>query len=464
MDIIIKDSTIITMDEQRTIISGGSIAIQNENIVEIGIAKELLEKYPGAKVIDAHGKIVMPGFVNTHDHMFQGLIKGLGDDRVLIDWFRHVTGPSSVQLTPEDCYIAGMLGCLESIRSGATTVVDYMYPHARPDLSEPIIKAMIESGIRGIYGRGFIDSGKDEGIPQELIENSSDALEDARQLYSRYNGYNNGMISVWLTPIVIWGLSTEALKDVRSLASETGMKISLHIAETPYEVENANKRFGMSELSYLAETNFLGPDVLAVHCVYLNQRDIRILKHFDVKVSHNPISNMYLSSGVAPIPEMIMSGITVGLATDGAASNNNQNMLQTLKFTSLLHKVATKDSTVITAEKVFEMSTIDGARAVGLSDYIGSIEVGKKADLIILNLNNPFVIPVHNPVSAITYSSTGSEVETVMINGQLVMENNKVLTFDEADILEKVKIAADNLSERAGTKRFKNRPWRSFTY
>jgi len=462
MDIIIKGATIITMNEIREVIAKGSIVIRSDSIIEINDSDDLSEKYPGAKVIDANGKVIMPGLINTHNHMFQGLLKGLGDDRVLIDWFRHVTGPSSVELTPDDCYIAGMLGALESIRSGATTVVDYMYPHARPDLSEPIIRSMIESRIRGIYGRGFIDTGIDAGIPKALIENASKALDDARQLHSRYNGYNNGMISIWLTPIAIWGLSDEALNYVRDLAEETGMPVSYHVAETPYEVENAHKRFGMSELSYLAEINFLNPRVLAVHCVYLNQRDIRILKCFDVKVSHNPVSNMYLSSGVAPIPEMLMAGITVGLATDGAASNNNQNMIQTLKFASLLHKVATKDSTIITADKVFEMATIDGAKAIGLSDQIGSIEVGKKADLIILNLNNPFVTPVHNPVSAITYSATGNEVETVLINGQIVMEDNRVLVFEEEKVLEEVRIAAENLAVRAGTKRFQNRPWRSF--
>lgn len=450
------------MDESRTVIDSGAIAIKDSIITDIGKEAEFAHKHKYTRIIDAQGKVVTPGFVNTHTHMFQGLLKGLGDDRVLVDWFRKVTGPSAANLTPEDCSASAMLGCLEAIRSGATTVLDFMYPHHRNDLSEPIIKAMIDSGIRGVYCRGFIDRGEEEGVPKQIIEESNEALMDCRQLHSRFDGTAQGRINVWVAPCMIWTQSEEGLKATRELANETGMKITIHIAETNYEVENANLRFGMSELPYLSKIGFLGSDVLAVHCVNLNQRDIRILRHFDIKVSHNPISNMYLSSGVAPVPEMLLAGITVGLATDGPASNNNQNIIQTLKFAALLQKVATKDPTVITAEKVLEMATIDGAKALGMEKQIGSIEVGKKADIVIIDLNNPFAAPVHNPVSSLVYASTGCEVDTVIIDGEIIMEYGKLLTMDEELIINTANNAANDLAKRSGTARFQKRLWESF--
>jgi 5-methylthioadenosine/S-adenosylhomocysteine deaminase len=464
MDLLIAHGTLVTMDPERRIIEDGAVLIQGQRIAAVGSAAELREHYPDVKTLDAAGRVVTPGLVNTHTHLFQGLLKGLGDDRVLVDWFRQVTGPSAVHLTPEDCYHAARLGCLESIRSGATTLLDFMYPHAQPGLSAPIIRAFQESGIRGVFARGYVDYGLEEGVPPEIIEDTHQALADCRQLFENYHGSAEGRIQVWVAPCMIWTQTEGGLLATRRLANETGMRISVHVAETPFELENARRRFGLKDLEYLASIGFLGPDVLAVHGVYLDERDIRILKQHDVKLSHNPVSNMYLSSGVAPIPDMLMAGITVGLATDGPASNNNQNMIQTLKFTALLHKVATKDPTVITAEKVMEMATIDGARALGLEDEIGSIEVGKKADLIVLNFGSPFASPVHHPVSSLVYSAIGNEVEAVIVDGQVVMEGSQVSTMDEEEVVRKAQAAADHLAQRAGTTRFRRRPWRSLAY
>lgn len=464
MDFLITGGTLVTMDRQRLVIENGAVAVKGNRIAAVGAAKELDGRFSEVKTIDATGKVVLPGLVNTHTHLFQGLLKGLGDDRVLVDWFRQVTGPSAARLLPEDCYQAARLGCLEAIRSGATTLVDFMYPHVGPGLSDPIIQAFQESGIRGIYARGYVDWGVDDGVPPVIIEKADDALADCRRLFEAYHGSSGGRIQIWAAPCMIWTQTAEGLMATRRLADQCGMRITIHVAETPFELENSRRRFGLKDLEYLARIGFLGSDVLAVHGVYLDSRDIRILKHFDVKLSHNPVSNMYLSSGAAPVPAMLAAGITVGLATDGPASNNNQNMIQTLKFAALLHKAATKDPTVITAEKVLEMATIDGARALGLEEEIGSIEEGKKADLIVIDLNNPFAAPVHNPVSALVYAATGCEVETVLIDGRPVMERGMVLTMDEASVLGKAQAAADALAERAGTSHLRRRPWRSMAY
>lgn len=464
MNLIVASATIITMNQHREIIHDGAVVIEGDSIKEIGKTAAMQSKYLDYQVLDATGKYVIPGLINTHTHLFQGLLKGLGDDRVLVDWFRKVTGPSAKELSPEDCYLAAQLGVLESLHSGATCLVDFMYPHHQTGLSDGIILALGEGGLRSIFARGYMDYGIEDGVPPELIENYQDALADVERLFERYQGSYDGRMNIWLAPCMIWTQTKEGLIESKNLSQAKGIPISIHVSETPFELENSLKRFGKKDLDFLESIGFLGPDVLAVHCVYCDERDIRILRTYDVKVSHNAISNMYLSSGVAPIPQMIMAGITVGLATDGPASNNNQNMIATLKFSSLLHKVATKDPTVITAEKVMEMATIDGAKALGMEKQVGSLEAGKKADLAILNLATPFTTPVLHPVSTLVYSATGDEVETVIINGQIVMQDKKVLTMNEQEVLAKVQERALSLAERSNTKQFWDRPWRSVAF
>ena len=464
MNTLIKNAYIITMNKSREIIENGFILVEENKIKDMGKNNDLPKKYEKYNIYDARGKVIIPGLINTHTHLFQGLLKGLGDDRNLVDWFREVTGPSAVNLEPEDCYIAAKLGVLESILSGVTTLFDFMYPHHRKGLSEPIINAIGESGIRGIYGRGYIDYGVKYGIPKELLEDYNEVIEDVENLYNKYNNSYQGRIKIWLTPSMIWSQTKEGLEEIRKFSRSKNIPVAIHVSETPFERENAKTRFGKNDLDFLESINFLGPDTLAIHCVHLNERDLRILKYYDVKVSYNPVSNMYLSSGVAPIPSMLKSGITVGLATDGSASNNNQNMIQSLKFASLLQKVDTLDPTVITAEKVFEMATIDAARAIGLENEIGSIEKNKKADLVILNFNNPFSIPNLHPISALVYSGVSNEVESVMVNGKFILKENKLLSLVSEEILIKAQNKAKKLAERANTSHLRYRPWRQIAF
>jgi 5-methylthioadenosine/S-adenosylhomocysteine deaminase len=388
------------------------------------------------------------------------LLKGLGDDRVLKDWFTSMTGPSAVELTPDDCYAAALHGCVESIKAGVTTLVDFMYVHPRPGLTEPVIRAFEQSGIRGVVGRGYMTAGTEVGVPEPLIEKVDKALADARDLIRQYNK-PGGQVQVGLAPCMIWSVDRETLEKTRKLADEEGALITFHVSETPFEIENSLQRFDMRDLPYLEHLGFLGPDVLAVHCVQCDSRDIRIMKLRDVKVSHNPCSNLYLASGFAPIPDMLLAGVTVSLATDGPASSNNHNLIHGLKFAALIHKGYHRDATVITAEKVFEMATIDGTQALGLRDEIGSLEAGKKADLVVLRFDNFFATPLHNPVSALVYSALGNEPELVMIDGQVVMRDRTMQTVSEPQVMRMAQDAADGVSERAGTARFKKRPWRS---
>jgi 5-methylthioadenosine/S-adenosylhomocysteine deaminase len=457
---LLTHATIITMNPDRDILEDGAIYLSNDRIVQVGTTSDLLIQFPDAEVIDCSDRVIIPGMINTHTHLFQTLLKGLGDDRVLKDWFTYMTGPSAVELQPEDCYAAARYGCVESIKSGVTTLVDFMYAHPRPKLTEAVVQAFHETGIRGIVARGFLSLGEDYGVPKPLIEDTDSALADAQSLIHQYN-QSGARVQVGLAPCMIWSIDRDALEKTRQMADQEGALITIHVSETPFEIENSMQRFGVRDLQYMDQVGFLGSDVLAVHCVHCVEKDIRIMKRYDVKVSHNPCSNMYLASGFAPIPQMLLAGVTVGLACDGPASNNNHNMIQTLKFAALIHKGFHQDATIMTAEKVLEMATIDGAKAIGLDHEIGSIEPGKKADLVVLKYDNFFINPMHHPVSALVYSALGNEPDIVIIDGDIVMRDRTMQTVSETEVMQSAQKAADDLAARAGVAQFKRRAWRS---
>jgi 5-methylthioadenosine/S-adenosylhomocysteine deaminase len=463
VDLLVIGGTVITMDPARRVLERGAVGIRGGRIAEVGPA-DALDAVPAARRMDVSGRVVFPGLINTHTHLFQTLLKGPADDRVLEDWFRQVVGPAGCELTEEDCYVAATLGCVEAIRSGTTTVKDFMYAHPRPRLSDAVIRAMVETGVRGVYVRGYIDMGAEYGIPPALIEATEAVLEDCDRVARRYHGSADGRISVRFGPCMIWSCTETGLRATQRLAADLGVGLTMHVAETPFSVQNAVARFGVGDLAILERIGFLETPTLAVHCVHLTDRDLRILKARGTAVSHNPTSNMYLATGVAPIPQMLLAGITVGLATDGPASNNNQNMIEALKFAALLHKVHTLDPTAITAEQAFEMATLGAARALGLEQEIGSLEVGKRADLVIADLRTSHASPVHHPLSSLVYSAIGAEVETVIIDGHVVMEGGRVLTVNEDDVVREAQRAATALLERAQIVRPAVRPWRPFAF
>jgi 5-methylthioadenosine/S-adenosylhomocysteine deaminase len=261
---------------------------------------------------------------------------------------------------------------------------------------------------------------------------------------------------------MIWTVTDSSLREIRDLARRLGVGLTMHVAETTFEVENSRRRFGANDLEVLHRLGMLGPDMLAVHCVYVDDADIQVLRATRAAVSHNPTSNMYLSSGTAPVPAMLQAGVPVGLASDGPASNNTHNMIQSLKFAALLHKGVSRDPTIITGETVLEMATIGGARALGLESEIGSLEVGKRADLFVADLAaSPFAAPVNHPVSALVYSAVGTEVETVIVDGRVVLSDGRMTTLDEDRVRRLALAASDGVTRRAGTDALRCRPWRS---
>ena len=466
IDLLIRNASVVTVNKQRQILKNCALAIEGDLIFDIGPTSILEKKYAKAKkTIDATGKIIFPGLINTHSHLFQTLLKGLGDDLALHDWIAQMIGPSVSCIISKDIYNASLLGCIEGIHSGTTTMLDYMYAHPHPYLSDAVIRAFRKLKMRGIFARGMQDSGEKFGISPKIIEDVKTIEKDCRRLFKEYHGKDNDRIHIWLAPGVVWSSSRESLKMVWALTQEYKTGFTIHISETPFDRQASKEVHGITDVEVLEKLGIVGPNVLMVHCVYLTPRDIRMLKYYDVKVSHNAVSNMYLASGIAPIPQMIERGITVGLGTDGAASNNTQDMIETLKITSLLHKVHTLDPTIITAEKVFEMATIDGAKALGLEDKIGSLEVEKKADLFIYNpALSPKSTPMHNPISTLVYSGSNECVETVIIDGNIILENKKLISINEKEVISNAQRTADDLASRAGTNKNKDCKWRSLSF
>lgn len=466
-DYIFTHATVVTMDAERRVINDGAVAVKGDSIAAVGPTDEVTTRFGnGGRVITARGKAIFPGLINTHNHLFQTLLKGLGDDRVLSDWLAAMTFPSAVYLKPDDTYHAAMLGCLDGLHSGTTTMVDYMYAHNGPDLSDGIIAAFRELGIRAILGRGTMNTAARYGVPAGIQQDVATFVADFRRLVAAYHGADNGRLRVWLAPAAVWSNNREMFLAIKDLLQEYDTGLMIHVSETPFDREATVTEHGANDIETLRNLGLLGPRTLMVHCVYLTPREIRMARDYDARVSHNPVSNMYLSSGVAPVPLMLASGMKVGLATDGAASNNSNNMLETLKFAALLHKVHDLDPTVITAEKVLEMATIDGARALGLEQEIGSLEAGKKADLFVFDpQRSATATPMHHPVSTLVYSADSRCVEMVMVDGRVVMEDGRVTTVNEREQLAAAATAAQRLAERAGTIRLAStRPWRSVAY
>jgi 5-methylthioadenosine/S-adenosylhomocysteine deaminase len=458
---VLSGATVVTMDAARRVLEDGAVAFSSDGaILAVASSAEVLAAHPGADVVDCRGRVVLPGFVNTHTHLFQTLLKGLGDDRVLSDWFLTMTGPSAVQLTQEDCYAGALHGCAEALTTGTTTLLDFMYVHPRAGLGDAVASAMSDVGIRGVMARGYMTAGEDVGAPAELVQPLDAALADAERLIGEWNRPGS-RVTVGLAPCMSWTVDEATLRETRALADQTGALITMHLSESPFDVEESVRRFGTRDVPFAAETGLLGPDLVAAHCVQVDDRDLDLLRETDTKVSHNPCSNLYLGSGFAPVPAMHRRGITVGLASDGPASSSNHSMLQAMKFAALLHKGVHRDPEVMTAEKALEMATIDGARALGLADQVGSLEVGKRADVVVLDMSNLCVTPLHAAVSSLVYSQRGDEVERVYVDGRLVVDGGVLVSVDEADVRARSAAAATGLAARAGTDRFARREWRS---
>lgn len=459
--------TIVTLNKAREVIQNGGLVWENGRLSYVGesAGAQQFAQRRGITWEEGRGKLVFPGLINTHMHLFQNLLKGLGSDRPLENWWPEVIAPAAVKIREKHLAAAVKAGALEAVRSGTTTLVDYMYAHPVAALSDVEIDSLRQVGVRTVYGRGFRNTGADIGFPQELIEKMEDVFDDILRLRKEYEKESDGMVKIWLAPAAAWALTVEGLRQTREFADAYRIPVTMHMFETETDNVICQKRYNKTALDYFEEAGLLGPDLLAVHTVKVRERELRAFKAYGVKVSHNPVSNMYLASGVAPVPEMLQADLTIGLGTDGAASNNCLDMLETMKITALLHKVYWNDPTIITAQKVLEMATIDAAKSIGLDEEIGSLETGKKADFFVYSSSrDPNSCPCHDPVATLVYSSGNAGVEKVVINGETILHESEFVRVDERKTMAEQQEMAEDLVRLADYSCLLNRGWKSFIW
>ncbi|WP_227764893.1 amidohydrolase family protein [Zhaonella formicivorans] len=432
MSTLIKNGWILTMDDDSTVYANGYLWISADRIAEVGQDPERQDELSreADEVIDAAGKIVIPGLINAHTHLFQTFTRGLADDKPLLDWLREEIWPFSLKMEEEDFYLAALIGCVENLKTGATSVIDQHYIHTTKGTSDRVFSAMQQSGIRGSLCRCFANI---EYHP-DLREEKEVILGELERLYREWHGKADGRLTLSVGPLNPWGCSPDLLVESAEFARGHGLKYQVHTAETRSVVERTVEKYGKRNVAFFHELGVLGPDTQLVHAVWLDDTEIDMVKDSGAMIVHCPVANMYLASGVAPVPKYLENDIIVALATDGPGSNNSQDMVAVLKFTACLHKVSTLNSTVLYPEDVLAMATAGGAKAMGRED-LGKLAKGMKADIVIVDWKKPHIAPVHRPVSALVYNANGNDVDTVLVDGKVVVKNGKAVLVDEEALI-----------------------------
>lgn len=432
VDIIIRGGTVVTMDGTSRVIENGAVAVKGERIIAVGATSDIAAKYTAARTINAAGKVVMPGLINTHTHVPMVLFRGIADDLVLMEWLQKYIFPAEAKNVDEQFVRWGTrLGCLEMIQGGTTTFVDMYY------YEDAIADETARAGMRAVLGETVLD------FPAPDNKTWDAAMAYAETFAAKWKGH--ALITPAIAPHAPYTVSTEHLKQTHSFSQRLGVPLITHIAEDPAEVKTIQERYGASSVAYLDRIGLLDERVIAAHMVWPTSDDIQTLVKRSVGVAHCPQSNMKLAAGAAPVPQMLKAGVAVGLGTDGAASNNDLNLWEEMDTAAKLHKFTSKDPTVINAREALEMATIGGARAIHQDKEIGSLETGKRADLIIVDLESAHQTPVYNVYSDLVYATKASDVETMIINGRIVMQNRRVLTIDERSVRAKANEYRDRI-------------------
>ena len=435
VDLVVSGGTIVTMDGQRRVIEDGAIAVNHQTIVMVGPCAEIEAKYVARQEIDARGKLVLPGLINGHTHVPMTLLRGLKDDVSLDVWLQKYIFPAEAKNVNESFVRWGTrLGAAEMIRSGTTTFADMYY------FEDAVADETKAAGMRGVLGETFID------FPAPDNKSEAQMLAYTENFLKRWKG--DPLIHAAVAPHSIYTCSKKTLKDAATLARKYSAPILIHVAETKKELVESREKNGATPVQYLDRIGLLGPDVLAAHCVWVDETDRKILAERQVGCVHNPSSNMMLASGVAPVVEERAAGVRVGLGTDGpAGSNNDLNMMEEMDLAAKLQKVAKMDPQALGAKDALEMATIEGARALHMEKEIGSLEPGKKADVVVLSLDVPNAVPMYDVYSQTVYALKASEVKTVVIDGRTVLADGKVLTVDEARVVEKAREYKKEIAE-----------------
>ena len=425
-DIAIINGTILTMDTQNSTFENGFVCIRGDTISHIGANNEI--PFQAKQIIDAKGGLILPGLINGHTHAAMSLFRGLADDLPLMEWLNNYIFPVERRIDADFVYTGTMLACAEMIMCGTTTFCDmYLF-------EEEVARAAREAGMRCLVGEVLYD------FPSPNYGPIEKGLEYTESLIRKWE--DDPLVSIAVEPHSLFTCSPDLLTAANELSLNYKVPLIIHVAETLNEIAEVREKYGKRPFEHLDSLGILGPHLIADHCVHLDESEIKRMADHGVKAINNPESNMKLASGISPVSKLLAQGVTVGLGTDGCASNNNLDLFTEMDMAAKLHKIATMDPTVLDAVTVMKMATIKGAKALELEDITGSLEPGKKADIIIVDTNKPHLTPMYNPYSHLVYAARGSDVIHSVINGQLVMENRKLLTLNLDDIIAQARAKA----------------------
>lgn len=429
MRLLISNVNILTMRSIEEGVFKGSICIEDDRIFALG---EVPENFVADQIIDGSNHLAMPGLINAHTHMGMSLFRNYADDMPLMEWLNNKIWPIEANLTAEDVYYGSLLSMIELIRSGCTTFRDMYF------FMEDVARATELSGLRANLGLGMVG----------VADPDEKRFGEVRALYDKWHNQSNGRIRIEVAPHAPYTCSDDYLVKSTALAKELNTPLHIHLSESIFEVNQSLEQHGETPIEHMNALGVLDAQVSGAHCVHLKSCDFPILKEKQVSVLYNPSSNLKLGNGFAPITRLVAEGINVALGTDGASSNNNVNMLEELHLGALVNKGVEANPTVLPAYKMLEIATINGAKALGIDAYTGTIETGKKADIILFDLNKPHLTPVHDLVAMVVYSASASDVSHVICNGEILMESYQIKTIPEREILQKVQMLSSKLIER----------------
>ena len=429
-DLLVTNGWVLTLDGKGTEIKDGAVAVGGDRILAIGPSADFGDWEIGT-AIDARGGLILPGLINTHTHAAMTLFRGLADDLPLMTWLNDHIFPAEAKLDLEMVRIGTTLACAEMIRSGTTCFCDmYLFEGA-------VAEAARDAAMRAVVGEVLYD------FPSPNYGPIDKGFAYTRELIARWQG--DDLITIAVEPHSPYLCAPELLQEAAALAEENQVPLVIHLSETRSEVATIQERYQKTPVGHLADLGILGHRTVACHCVELTEADIDLLRRSDTKVAHNPESNMKLASGVAPVPQLLAAGVCVGLGTDGCSSNNDLDLFAEMDTAAKLHKVDHLDPTVASAEAVLAMATRDAARALGLAAQIGTLAAGKRADLIVVDIDKPHLTPMYSPISHLVYSVKGSDVTTSVINGRVVMEKGELRTIDEEKVMAEARQAAEKI-------------------
>lgn len=451
IDTLVRNATVITVDRRRRVFRHGAIAIHAGQIVEVGPSDDIAARYEAADELDAAGMIAMPGLINCHIHLSQTLMRGIGDNVPTLAKLKNTVWPVQGHYDEADALISVRLGLLELIKSGTTGFLSTgLHPRYGIDA---IAQAVVDSGLRGVITRHVTDSAgyglDDSALHPGLWETGEESLQGAVEMIERWDGMANGRLRAWFSPRSAGGCSARLLKELTWLADEYGVGVAATWSALPESVEYTLAAHGLRPVDFAESVGLLGPNIVFAHGVYFDDAELRKLAASGTNIAHCPASNSKLATGVARVPEMLEAGVNVSLGSDGAPVNNTADLFREMRMSLLLHRVNEGNAYYPTAAEAIEMATVNGAKAIMAGDRAGSLEEGKRADIILIDARKPHLFPLHDPVSAVAWAANGGDVDTVLVDGEVVMRGRRVLTLDEEQILRDAEACQQKILEQA---------------